>query len=164
VNRLEDRLRDAFASAAETVRPESVTFLHEQRKPTPKRRFAPLAAAAAVALVIIGASVITPLALAGGHRAPSAPGTAGVPSPSATASPTGAVVITVPLTVGMSQAQAVSVLSAADLNVVCEAQADTAVPAGTVIAQTPAGGSRLVPGATITLTVAAPESSPAPAP
>lgn len=77
MNRIEDRLRDAFGTAAGTVRPESVAGLADLTRAPRARRLAPLAAAAAVA-VVVGASVITPLALTGGHQAlPPSTGTGG---------------------------------------------------------------------------------------
>jgi hypothetical protein len=240
VNRIEERLRDAFGAAAETVRPESVGVLPGQSRPGRTRRLAPLVAAAAVAIVIIGASVITPLALAGGHRAPAAPShgsrgkqpvhgltarpgsgppritpntvglpasqaqelfaeegfrsdvtlvrAAGFPSgsviaqtpvggtrvasgalvtvivaaapgwspPAAHASPSAATSTAVPDTVGMAVNQAVATLQAAGFQVVVQAQAAASVPAGTVIAQTPAGGAEVAAGAVITVVAAAP--------
>ncbi|HEY7324497.1 MAG TPA: PASTA domain-containing protein [Streptosporangiaceae bacterium] len=154
MNRVEERLRDAFAAAAETVRPESISERPDRPKAESRWHVAPLAAAAAVAVVVIGASVITSLALGGGHQAPATPGRAGVPAPSASAGGASASPITVPLTVGMSVTQAEAVLSAVGLQVTVQAQEATAVPAGTVIAQTPVGGARVAFGATVTVTVA----------
>jgi beta-lactam-binding protein with PASTA domain len=66
---------------------------------------------------------------------------------------------------GMSVSQATSVLQAAQLRVMITSQGNSGVPPGTVIAQSPVAGTRLISGATITLTVAAgPGSSPTPAP
>ena len=164
MNRIEDRLRDAFGAAAGTVRSESVPALPDPSRVTRKRHLAALAAAAAVAVVIIGASVITPLALAAGHGAPSRPAGPVAPSPSASASHASAGPITVPLTIGMTTGQAMSELVAAGLNVAVQMQASPAAPAGTVVAQTPVGGTRVPYGATIMLTVAAgPGPTPTPA-
>jgi hypothetical protein len=74
VNTVEDRLRDAYRAAAETVRPETVLAegvrglrdddppraLRPRRWPARGRLLIPLAAAAAVAAVAIGASVLLP--------------------------------------------------------------------------------------------------------
>jgi YVTN family beta-propeller protein len=60
VNRLENRLLDAFSAAADTITPESLPGLHERsRRPSWQRLTAPLAAAAAVII----AAVIVPLIL-----------------------------------------------------------------------------------------------------
>jgi hypothetical protein len=164
VNRLEDRLRDAFGAAAETVRPESVGVLREQARPARTRRLAPLTAAAAVAVVIIGAAVITPLALAGGHSTPSRPARPTL-SPAARASPSGAAVTVVPDVVDMMISQATSLLQATGLQVIVVEQASSAFPPGCVIAQTPVAGTRSPAGAIVMLSVAAePGPSPTPAP
>jgi hypothetical protein len=169
VNRIEDRLRDAFAAAAETVRRESVAGLPEPSHTTRRRHVSALAAAAAVAVVAVAASVITPLALAGDHRAPSAPGAAAVPSPSRSPSPSpsapasGASAVSVPFVVGASVAQAQALLSAAGLDVTVQALANAAaapgtvieqIPAGTVMEQIPAGGTVVASGAGVTVMVA----------
>lgn len=165
MNRIEDRLRDAFGAAAGTVRPESVGVLREPSRPARIRRLAPLAAAAAVAIVIIAAAVITPLALAGGHSAPSRPAGPAATSPTAPACPSGAAAITVPDVVGMVASRATVLLMAAGLQVSIVEQAGNAVSPGTVIAQTPAAGMRTPARATIVIAVAAATgSSPGPAP
>jgi hypothetical protein len=79
VNKLEDRLRDAYRAAAETVRPGSVPELPGRRVSHARpaiagtrrgiRLIVPLGAAAAVATVAVLAAVIVPLALPGQHRA-----------------------------------------------------------------------------------------------
>jgi hypothetical protein len=70
VNRIEDRLRDAFGAAAGTVRPETIRGLRDRpASPRRSRRLAPLAAAAAVAVVIAATSVITALVLSGHQNA-----------------------------------------------------------------------------------------------
>jgi hypothetical protein len=84
VNSLEDRLRDAYRGAAETVRPEQVPALRSAREQAarhqpPSRRLtwkklAPLAAAAAVVVVAVSAAVVLPRVLGG---------TGTVPGPSA---------------------------------------------------------------------------------
>jgi hypothetical protein len=159
VNRIEDRLRDAFGAAAGTVRPELVARLPEPSRVARTRRLTALTAAAAVAVVIVAASVMTPLALAGGHGAPSRPAGPAAPSPTAPAHPSSTRVTTVPMVVGMTSSQAAVVLQAAGLLVMIDSQGSSAVPPGTVIAQNPDAGSRLTSGATITLTVAASGSS-----
>ena len=74
MNTVEDRLRDAYRAAAETVRPETVLAQgvrglrdddpprarRPRRWPARGRLLIPLAAAAAVAAVAIGASVLLP--------------------------------------------------------------------------------------------------------
>jgi len=68
VNRMEDRLRDAFGAAAGTVRADTIRGLPGRPPSPPGRRWlVPLAAAAAVAVVIAAVFVITPLVLSG-HR------------------------------------------------------------------------------------------------
>jgi Tol biopolymer transport system component len=70
VNRMEDRLRDAFGAAARTVRPETIRGLPGRPPSRPgRRRLAPLAAAAAVAVVIAAVFLITPLVLSGHQNA-----------------------------------------------------------------------------------------------
>jgi DNA-binding beta-propeller fold protein YncE len=80
VNSLEDRLRDAYRGAAETVRPEQVPvprWAREQsgrREPPVRqrawRKLIPLAAAAAVIVVAVGAAVVLPRVLAGTRTTP----------------------------------------------------------------------------------------------
>lgn len=149
MNRIEDRLRDAFGAAAETVRPDSVSGLHTRPFAGRTRRLAPLAAAAAVAAIVVAASVITPLALAGGNGHP--PAATGGPSPTPAY---GATVTTVPMVVGMSVSQATAVLNAAGLRVTAGGQIGNSLPAGTVITQTPAAGTRVPGGTMISLAVA----------
>ncbi|MGB6453617.1 MAG: PASTA domain-containing protein [Streptosporangiaceae bacterium] len=174
MNRIEDRLRDAFGAAADTVRPESVARLPDQLRVTRPKRLTPLAAAAAVAVVVIGASIIAPLVLAGGHHAsPSstrtgAPGSvqrppgplpcisAGIASPGGCGAPSpGAskAVVTVPMVTGMPVNQALATLQAVGLRIVVTPGANTAVPQGTVIAQNPAAGVEARAGASVTLTI-----------
>jgi hypothetical protein len=70
VNRMEDRLRDAFGAAAGTVRADKIRGLPSRPPSPPGRRWlVPLAAAAAVAVVIAAVFVVTPLVLSG-HRGP----------------------------------------------------------------------------------------------
>lgn len=61
MNRLENRLLDAFRAAADTITPDSVPDLRERSRHSWQRLVAPLAAAAAV----IAAGVIVPLILNG---------------------------------------------------------------------------------------------------
>ena len=170
MNRIEDRLRDAFAAAAETVQPESVAVLPEPSHTTKRRHVAALAAAAAAAVVVVGASVIAPLALGGDHGAPSALGGAAVPSPSVPASGASASAIFVPFVVGASVAQAEALLSGAGLDVTVQALANATdapgtvteqIPAGTVMEQIPAGGTLVASGAAVTVMVAAGSGSSA---
>lgn len=84
MNGIEDRLRDAYGSAAQTVRPEQVPappWTREQatRHTRPARRLAwrrlaPVAAAAAVVLVAVGSAVLVPH-LSGGTRTAPVPST-----------------------------------------------------------------------------------------
>lgn len=94
MNCLEDRLRDAFGAAAQTVRPDSVRALRARPHPGRRRRLAPLAAAAAVAAIVVAASVSTPLLLTGrNHARPSSTGS-GPSAPTASAGPSGALGLT----------------------------------------------------------------------
>jgi len=80
VNSLEDRLRDAYRGAAETVRPEQIPaprWAREQadRREPPVRRSAwrkltPVAAAAAVAVVAVSSAVVLPRVLGSTGTAP----------------------------------------------------------------------------------------------
>lgn len=68
MNRMEDRLRDAFGAVAATIRAETIRGLPDRPPRPPGRRWlVPLAAAAAVAVVIAAVFVVTPLVLSG-HR------------------------------------------------------------------------------------------------
>lgn len=70
MNRIEERLRDAFAEAARTVRPDAIRGLPDPPAALRRRRvLAPLAAGAAVAVVIAATFVITPLVLSGQEHA-----------------------------------------------------------------------------------------------
>ncbi|MGH3197893.1 MAG: hypothetical protein ACRDOH_20440 [Streptosporangiaceae bacterium] len=75
-NDLEDRIRDAYQSAARTVqtlqRPSPVLAAGSVRRPRRMNVLAPIAAAAAV-IVVIAASVALPRLLAGAARNPAAP-------------------------------------------------------------------------------------------
>ena len=63
MNRIEERLRDAFAAAAATVTPETIRGAPGRPPNRPRwRPLAPLAAAAAVAVVIVAVFLIPPLA------------------------------------------------------------------------------------------------------
>jgi len=85
MNELEDRLRDMYRAATETIRAEDVPGLYEQRRSRPGGRFtvfAPLAAAAAVVLAV--ALAVTVPSLVRSAAPPSTPTshrsvTAGVP-------------------------------------------------------------------------------------
>jgi hypothetical protein len=82
VNTLEERLRDAYQAAGQTVRPESIKGLHDRAvqavrpglrpaSPARSRRIrvlVPLAAAAAVALIAVAASVVLPASSPGHGR------------------------------------------------------------------------------------------------
>jgi len=75
VNTLEDRLRDAYRGAAETVRPEAIGNLGDQARALQHktawraRVMVPLAAAAAVSVIAVLAAVVVPHALPGHRRA-----------------------------------------------------------------------------------------------
>jgi hypothetical protein len=77
VNRLEDRLRDAYSAAAQAVPPETIRGLDNQAQgtrasqPRPRhQKLIPLAAVAAVAAVVVGAALVVPLVLSGHQRGP----------------------------------------------------------------------------------------------
>ncbi|HUZ56303.1 MAG TPA: hypothetical protein VMU94_27735 [Streptosporangiaceae bacterium] len=83
MNSIEDRLRDAYRDAAETVNPDTIRQLHERSatisplatRPDsrPHRRLmVPLAAASAVALVAVVTAVVIPAALDRTRHAPQA--------------------------------------------------------------------------------------------
>jgi hypothetical protein len=153
VNRLEERLRDAFGAAAETVQPDAVGGLRARRPMTRARRLAPLAAATAVAVIVVGAAVSVPPLLSDGHGRSSATGT-GVDA-----------MVAVPRVTGMSAKQAASVLKAAGLHASVMRQAGSSVLAGLVITQTPAAGTRWPARATVTLVLDnGPGPSPSPGP
>jgi hypothetical protein len=152
VNRIEDRLRDAFAAAADTVRPEAVRGLADRPVLARSRRIAPLAAAAAVAVVVIGASVATPLVLARSHHS-RAPSTGAGPSePAASAGPSGAVLV-VPNVTGMSVSQATATLHTLGLRISEWPSAAGPGPTGTVLSQIPAAGTRAPPNAIVALAI-----------
>jgi hypothetical protein len=76
VSSIEDRLRDAYRGAADTVRPDEIRQMHEpsvvismrghrDSRHSPRRFTIPLAAAAAVALVGVLTAVVIPGALSG---------------------------------------------------------------------------------------------------
>jgi PASTA domain len=154
MNRLEDRLRDAFSAAAETVQPDSVGGQRARPSAIGTRRLAPLAAAAAVAVIVIGASISVPMLLTrGNHGQPSSTG-AGPSLPTASAVPSGAVV-TVSNVLGMAVNQATAQLQAMGLQVTVLSGVSRTVPAGTVMAQSPAAGARAASGATVTMVVSA---------
>ena len=75
-NGLEDRIRDAYQSAARTVqtlqRPSPVLAAGSVRRPRRMNVLAPIAAAAVV-IVVIAASVALPRLLAGSARNPAVP-------------------------------------------------------------------------------------------
>ena len=88
---IEDRLRDAYRDAAETVTPDSIRQLGEHvhalsspraRRPpriTPRFMIMPLAAASAVALIAVLTTVVVPRIIAGARSAADSP-TTGSPS------------------------------------------------------------------------------------
>jgi len=78
VNSMEDRLREAYREAAETIQPHTIRGLNEQtiqisasggrrKLRLPQRALIPLAAAASVAIAAVLAAVIVPQALSGGR-------------------------------------------------------------------------------------------------
>jgi len=70
VNRIEERLRDAFGAAARTVSPETIRGPRDRpASPRRSRPLTPLAAAAAVAVVIAATSLITAQVLSGHQNA-----------------------------------------------------------------------------------------------
>ena len=78
MNSIEDRLRDAFRADAETVQPGTLRDLPERHaRPAPRRRGAwhqamiPLAAAAAVAVIVRGVTVLAPRLVPGHNGATS---------------------------------------------------------------------------------------------
>jgi hypothetical protein len=72
MNRLEDRLRDAFKADADTVRPETIPSVparpHRPARSRRARILIPLAAATAVIAVVVGVSLAVPLVGAPGQR------------------------------------------------------------------------------------------------
>jgi hypothetical protein len=148
---MEERLRDAFGAAAETVQPGSVGSLRPRPHPARRRRLAPLAAAAAVAVIVVGASVSTPLLLSGGnHAQPSFTGT-GASSSSPSASPSVATQ-PIPNVVGMALGQATTELLALGLRItVLSGASSSTVPPGAVMAQTPPPGTQVPTGAVVEL-------------
>ncbi len=86
MNRMEDRLRDAYGAATRTVRPEAIRDLPDLAarragaRPRPRRArlLIPLAAAAAVTAIVTGVAVMSPLS--GSHPGQAAPLPPGVPT------------------------------------------------------------------------------------
>jgi hypothetical protein len=172
VNSVEDRIRDAFGAAADTIQQNNIRGLHDRPRRSPplaaRSRLTPLAAAVAVAVIIVGAAVLVPLVFTGQRP----PGATRPPTlASSPASTHGPRTTRVPDVVGLSRAAASSELSRQSLTVRIVQYADPDVPTGIVVAQAPAGGFRVRAAATVTLTVAshpaprttAPISSPPPA-
>jgi hypothetical protein len=157
VNRIEDRLRDAFAAAADTVRPEAVRGLADRPVLARSRRIAPLAAAAAVA-VVIGASVATPLALVRGHHSGPPSTRAGASSPAASVGPSGAGLI-VPDVTGLSAGQATATLQALGLRISKWPSVVGTEPTGTVLTQNPVPGTRVPVSTIVALAI---KSAPSP--
>jgi hypothetical protein len=171
VNTVEDRIRDAFGAAADTIQQNNIRGLHDRRRSpqsAARKRITPLAAAVAVAVIIVGAAVFVPLVFTG-QRPPAAirPRTL-TTGPAATHGPR---TTQVPDVVGLSRAAASSELAQQSLKVRIVQYGDPDAPAGIVVAQAPAAGSQARAGATVTLRVAShptpsattPISSPPPA-
>ncbi len=152
MTQLEDRLRDAFGAATQTVRPDSVGGLRSRPHPARTRRLAPLMVAVAVAAVVVGASVSTPLVLAGGQHKRSASTGSGRSSAAASAGPSAALLV-VPNVTGMSLAQAAATLRAADLRNSLTWEPGNTAPTGTVIIQDPAAGAKVPLTAIVTMTI-----------
>ncbi len=152
MNRLEDRLRDAFGAAAETVRPDSVGGLQSRPRTSRTRRLAPLTVAAAVALVVVGTSVVASLAAAGGQHARSSSAGAGASSPAASAVPSRAILV-VPMVTGMAASQAIATLHAVGLRISTTSDTVSTAQPGTVIIQDPASGTEVPVSAIVTLTI-----------
>jgi hypothetical protein len=152
VNGLGDRLRDAFVAAAETVQRESVGPLSARPRATRTRRLAPLAAAAVVAVIVVGASVGTPLPLTGGKPARPSSARTGPSSPAASVTPSTAV-LHVPKVTGMSVSQASAMLQALGFRITESLGTASTAPAGTVLIQDPAADSLVPEGAIVTLAV-----------
>jgi len=74
VTNLEDRLRDAFDAAAQTVRPGGIRSLPARRRRTrlPHGMLVPLAAAASVAVILAAVFALPPLVSGRAHPAPRA--------------------------------------------------------------------------------------------
>lgn len=70
-----------------------------------------------------------------------------------------AVLVTVPDVVGETQAAGTSTIEAEGLVVAVETAYSSTVPAGTIISQSPVGGSSVAPGSTVTITVSLGESA-----
>ena len=122
------------------------------------RRRALLTVAASAAVVLIGAGAASALRPSGHEQtqavatAPShtpAPPPAGSPRPS-TAAPAH---VTVPMAIGMPQAQAVLALQAAGLAVQVTTERSSTVPQGSVLSQSPAAGSAAAAGTVVRLVI-----------
>lgn len=83
MNTIEDRLRDAYRAAAETIQPDTIPDLPGGVRPAPSRQaraLIPLAAAAAVTAIVTALAVVSPLiGIHGGHRAGTPARLRGVP-------------------------------------------------------------------------------------
>lgn len=152
MSQLEDRLRDAFGAAAQTVGPDSVGGLRSRQSVTRTPRLGPLLVAAAVAVVVIGASVITPLVLARGQHAQSSSTRGAQSSPAASASPSAALLV-VPNVTGTSLSRAAATLQAADLRITLAWEPSSTAPTDTVIIQDPASGAKVPVTAIVTMTI-----------
>ena len=138
-------------AAAETVRPDSASS-PAGPSAARTRRLAPLISAAAVAIVVVGASVITPLTLAGSQHAHSS-ATSGARSwPAISASPSAALFV-VPNVTGMSLSRAAATLQAADLRITLAWEPGSTAPADTVIIQNPVAGAKVPVTAIVTMTI-----------
>jgi serine/threonine-protein kinase len=72
----------------------------------------------------------------------------------------GQAAVTVPDVTGQSQAAATSTLQSAGFKVSSGTQSSSSTPAGNVISQSPAGGSKVKPSSTVTITVATTPTTP----
>jgi hypothetical protein len=154
VNSVEERIRDAFGAAVDTVQQNNVRGLHYRRRsprPAARKGITPLAAAVAVTVIIVGAAVSVPLVFTGQRPPGSIRPLTPITSPAATRGPR---TTHVPDVVGLSRAAASSELAQQSLTVRIVQYADPDAPAGIVVAQAPAGGTQARVGATVTLRVA----------
>jgi hypothetical protein len=175
--RLADLLKRSVPEPPRQLTYEEITVQHLEK--SVKRWLMPTMAAAAV--LIIGGAIgavaatrpdsATPRATAAAQGTspaaaptpqPTSPGCPGTATPSASPSPTGAQggSVTVPGVVGQQTASAEQVLQQAGLLVFVKTVQEHAVPAGTVLRQSPAQGTRVARDTVVSLTVAA-ETAPA---
>jgi hypothetical protein len=173
---LADLLKRVVPEPPRQLTYEEITVLNVER--TVKSWLVPTLAAASI--LIIGGAVGAVAATSSGRAAPAAPaayqGDSPAPSPSArptspgcqpspeptpTAAHGGSVVV--PSVVGRQQDAAMLAIDQIGLRLLVHQTASKTVPAGLVVAEAPAPGSRLSQGATVTLTVSAGSTGAKPA-